>query len=164
MTPDLPALVAEVAATLRERVLPALGSHAARAHAGPGGEGDVSFAIDEDAEAHLETFLAQRAPAVAYYSEHRGLVEPRSGADHILVVDPVDGTRPALAGFESACVSVALAPLRDGDPTMGDVNAAAVVEIKSGALFLAQRGRGLRSDAPVALSGNDSLERMFWVY
>ena len=39
----------------------------------------------------------------------------------VLVVDPIDGTRPAMAGFEAACVSVALAELGDGEPTMGDV-------------------------------------------
>ncbi len=59
------------------------------------------------------------------------------------MVDPIDGTRPALAGLESACVAVALAPLGDGDPTMADVSAGCVVEIKSGDWFLAARGQGL---------------------
>ena len=27
-------------------------------------------------------------------------------ATHVLVVDPIDGTRPAMAGLESACVAV----------------------------------------------------------
>ena len=75
------ALVAELAATLRERVRPALGSHAGRAHAdesdgAAGAGGDVTFAIDADAEALLEAFVAERAPATAFYSEDRGLVQP----------------------------------------------------------------------------------------
>jgi myo-inositol-1(or 4)-monophosphatase len=156
-------LAEELALGLRERVLPALGSHAARSHAGDAEGGDVTFAIDADAEEFLEEHLARRAPGVALYSEDRGLVGA-PGAEHVLVVDPIDGTRPALAGFESACVSVAAARLGDGDPRMRDVEVGVVVEIKSGARFVAVRGEGLRSDAPVNLSANVDLDRLFWVY
>ena len=158
------ALVADLTAALRERVRPALGSHAGRAHADASEGGDVTFAIDADAEALLEEFVAERAPTTAFYSEDRGLVEPDSGgAEQVLVVDPIDGTRPALAGFEAACVSVALAPA-DPDPTMGDVLVGCVMEIKSGARFLAVRGEGLDSTAPVRLSATTELDRLFWTY
>ena len=113
--------------------------------------GDVTFAIDEEAEELLESFLAERAPDVAFYSEDRGLVLPGRRRRHVLVVDPIDGTRPALAGFESCCVSVAAAPLRDG-VTMGEVSVGCVVEIPSGAVFLAERGSGLVEGPPVRLS------------
>src|SRR5205085_12154290 len=113
-------LVRDLSLALRERVLPMLGSHAGRAHAGAlSAGGDVTFRIDEEAEALLESWLAERAPDVAFYSEDRGLVLPSGGtAAHVLVVDPIDGTRPAMAGLESCCVSVAAAPLGDG-VTMG---------------------------------------------
>jgi myo-inositol-1(or 4)-monophosphatase len=158
-------LVRELSLALRERVVPLLGSHAGRAHGdAPGAGGDVTFAIDEEAEAFLERFLAERAPDVAFYSEDRGLVEPSGGgARQVLVVDPIDGTRPAMAGLESCCVSVAAAPLREG-VTMGDVEVACVVEIPSGALFLAERGAGLVEGPPVHLSANERLDRMFWTY
>src|SRR5687767_9135419 len=119
--------------------------------------------MDEQAEAWLEEFLARRAPGVAFYSEDRGLVGP-TGAEHVLIVDPVDGTRPALAGFEAACVSVAAAPLGDGSPRMGDVQVGVVVEIKTGARFVAARGEGVQAGAPVTLSANEDLDRLFWVY
>ena len=125
-------------------VLPELGSHAGRAVAGDGAGGDVTFAVDELAEAALAEFLAERAPAIAFYSEDRGLVAPPD-ASHVLVVDPIDGTRPAMAGLESACVAVALAPLGDGEPTMADVEIGCVVEIKSGDWFLARPGLGASS-------------------
>ena len=144
-------------------MLPELGSHAARAHeedAATGG--DVTFAIDAGAERELERFLAEHAPEVAVYSEDRGLVAPE-GAEVVLVVDPVDGTRPALAGLESCCVSVAAAPLRDG-VAMGEVSVGCVVEIPSGQVFLAERGAGLAESPPVRLSRNEALERMFWTY
>lgn len=124
-----------------------------------GAGGDVTFAIDEEAEAWVEGFLADRAPHIAFYSEDRGLVTPAAGdPDTVLVIDPIDGTRPAMAGLECCCVSVAAAPLGDGNPTMGDVTAACVAEIKTDGEFVAERGAGL----PANLSPNTDLSRMFW--
>jgi myo-inositol-1(or 4)-monophosphatase len=155
--------VLELALTLRERVLPELGSEAGRAQGAAGAGGDVTFAIDAAAEQELEVFVAERAPRLAFYSEDRGLVAP-ADATHVLLVDPIDGTRPAMAGLESACVAVALAPLGDGAPTMGDVEIGCVVEIKSGAAFLAVKGAGVQGPRPAALSMNADVERMFWGY
>jgi myo-inositol-1(or 4)-monophosphatase len=160
-------LVRELGRALRERVAPELGRHSGRLHGGGadrgtrGSGGDITFAIDAIAEAFLEEFLAERAPDVAFYSEDRGLVSPREGASWVLVVDPIDGTRTAMAGLESACVSVAAAPLHS-EPTMGDVQVGCVVEIKSGREFIAERGMGMEP-AP-SLSSNREVGRMLWTY
>jgi myo-inositol-1(or 4)-monophosphatase len=61
-------------------------------------------------------------------------------------------------------VAVALAPLGDGDPTMSDVSAGCVVEIKSGDWFLARRGSGVSSSRSVSLSACVDLGRMFWAF
>jgi myo-inositol-1(or 4)-monophosphatase len=160
-------LVAELALGLREHVLPQLGSHAGRAHLQTGTGGDVTFAIDEEAEAYLERFLAEKAPNVAYYSEDRGMVGTPA-AEAVLLVDPIDGTRPAMAGLESCCVAIAGAPLGDGAPVMADVDVGCVVEIKSGTTFVAQRGAGLEirsadgARRTAHLSSNTDVSRMFW--
>jgi myo-inositol-1(or 4)-monophosphatase len=186
-------LLLELAHALRAHVLPALGSHAGRATGGPGAGGDLTFEIDRQAEVFLERFLRERASDFAFYSEDRGMVLPnkkgaaqattrpdipevearRSGAPAregttVLVVDPIDGTRPAMAGLESCCVSVAAAPLGQGRPTMGDVEAGCIVEIKSGFAFVAERGRGVQlldgtggSTKPM-LSPNVELDKLFW--
>jgi myo-inositol-1(or 4)-monophosphatase len=156
-------LVMEVGLRVREIVLPHLGSHAGRKFAGDGAGGDVTFAIDAVAESALEEVLAARAPRVAWYSEDRGLVAA-DDAEFVLVVDPIDGTRPAMAGLESACVAVALAPLGDGEPTMADLLAGCVVEIKTGDWYLAERGGGVTSSRGIALSQSSDLSRMFWAY
>lgn len=161
MAGDHRQLVFELALGLRERVLPSLGSVAGRVALGGGAGGDVTFAVDEMAEAFLEEFVASRAPSMAFYSEDRGLVSVDDAVD-VLIVDPIDGTRPAMAGLESACVAVALAPLGDGNPTMGDVTIGCVVEIKSGDWFLAVRGGGVESSRPVRLSAGVDVGRMFW--
>lgn len=156
-------LVLELAVRLRERVLPELGSHASRGAAGLGAGGDVTFTVDALAEAWFAELLASRAPRLAVYSEDRGLVAPPDATD-VLVVDPIDGTRPAMAGLESACVAVALAPLGDGTPTMADVEVGSVVEIKSGDWFVAVRGEGVSSSRSVSLSDGTDISRMFWSY
>jgi myo-inositol-1(or 4)-monophosphatase len=164
-------LCLELGTALREEVLPHLGAHAGRAHEDELGEGgDVTFAIDERAESFMERFLAERAPGVAFYSEDRGMVLPEYssrgsmevGGDWVLIVDPIDGTRPSLAGLESCCVSVAAARFGDGDPRMSDVEVGCIVEIKSGARFVAERGSGAEPEA--SLSANTEIERMFWTY
>ncbi|HZO60868.1 MAG TPA: inositol monophosphatase family protein [Solirubrobacterales bacterium] len=157
---DIEALLVELARGLRAHVQPFLGSHAHREHLQAGTGGDVTFAIDEEAESWVEEFLGDRAPDVAFYSEDRGLVTP-AGRDPVtvLVIDPIDGTRPAMAGLECCCVSVAAAPLGDsGEPTMGDVYAACVAEIKTGGEFVAVRGAGLEA----VLSANTDVSRLFW--
>jgi myo-inositol-1(or 4)-monophosphatase len=146
-------LVRELALALRERVLPLLGAHAQRTHSGLSEGGDVTFAIDAAAEELLEEFVSKRAPGVAFYSEDRGLTGA-DGAHTVLVVDPIDGTRPALAGFESCCVSIAAAPL-DGEPRFRDVTHGCVVEIKSGRAFVS-------GELEPQLSPNERLDRMFW--
>jgi myo-inositol-1(or 4)-monophosphatase len=158
-------LVLDLGRRLREVVLPYLGSHAGREQSDPGAGGDVTFAVDEVAEHALEEFIAERAPQLAFYSEDRGLVLPSGDAADVLIVDPIDGTRPAMAGFEAACVAIAQAPLGDsGEPTMADVEIGCVIEIKSGDWFLARRGAGLRAAADLRLSRTTKLDSMFWGY
>ena len=155
-------LVAALGSELREEVLPELGRREGREHSGDGAGGDVTFAIDERAERRMEQFLAERAPEVAFYSEDRGMVIGSSDPEWVLVVDPIDGTRPALAGLESACVSVAAARYGRGSPTMSEVEVGCVIEIKSGASFLAVRSAGVEP-AP-NLSETTELDRMLWTY
>jgi myo-inositol-1(or 4)-monophosphatase len=148
-------LMRELALALRDCVLPLLGTHEGRAHSGAAAGGDVTFAIDAAAEELLERFVAERAPGVAFYSEDRGLVAA-DGAHSVLVVDPIDGTRPALAGLESCCVSIAAAPL-DGEPRFRDVTHGCVVEIKTGRVFLS-------GELDPRLSPNERVDRMFWAF
>jgi myo-inositol-1(or 4)-monophosphatase len=156
-------LVFELAGHLRVAALPELGSRRGREFTRGGAGGDLTFAIDRIAEDVLAEFLAERAPRVAFYSEDQGLVGAGDAVD-VLIVDPVDGTRPAIAGLESACVAVAMAPLGDGDPTMGDVEVGCVVEIKTGDWFLAERGHGMRGSRPASPSAVSDVSRMFWAY
>jgi myo-inositol-1(or 4)-monophosphatase len=163
MDPD--ALAVLVADRIRTAVRPLLGTAAARVKVGDAPGGDATLAIDEVAEDTMDAVLAAEGD-IAYYSEDRGLVaygEPRA----ILVVDPVDGTRPAAAGLESCCASVAVVP-PDERATLGDVSFGVVQELKTGVRFTATRGQGARAETldgtpvPLARSANTDLGALFW--
>ncbi|MBC7229150.1 MAG: hypothetical protein H5T74_02005 [Actinobacteria bacterium] len=158
----------ELSAEVRELVRPHLGVKAARRMEGRGASGDSTFAIDEVAERRVEERVAEM-PEVAYFSEDRGLV---SGGrpSWVLVVDPIDGTRPAAAGLEACCVSIAAAAYDPGAEkalTLGDVVYGLVREIKNDALFEAVRGNGARMliegvEREIVLHPHHDLSTLFW--
>jgi myo-inositol-1(or 4)-monophosphatase len=162
---DLEALALGVAQDVVAATRPLLGTAAARARVGRAPGGDATLAIDEVAERVVEEQLAV-AGDVGFYSEDRGLVvygKPRA----FFVVDPVDGTRPAAAGLESCCVSIAVVPPSE-DARLGDVSFGVVHELKTGARFFAARDRGAHAEgadgSPLALelSSNTDLRALFW--
>jgi len=128
--------------------------------------GDTTFAIDEIAEREVESYLKAHGN-IAYYSEDKGLIvfgEP----EYILIVDPVDGSRPAAAGLESCCVSVAVAIYKP-KPLMKDVFYGCVQEIKNDTMFTAERGKGVkiernRKGIEPTVSMHTDLTTLFWTF
>lgn len=158
-------LVDELAGLVRVAVAPYLGTAASRDRVGRAPGGDATLAVDEVAERVVDEHL-RAAGDIGYYSEDRGLVvygRPRA----FLVIDPVDGTRPAAAGLESCCVSIAATPPSE-DARLGDVSYGVVEELKTGARFFAHAGGGAgavtATGEPVALrlSANTDLSALFW--
>ncbi|KAA6215322.1 hypothetical protein CP973_29350 [Streptomyces albofaciens JCM 4342] len=96
--------------------------------------GDAQFDVDEVAERAVLDHLREHAHVpLAVYTEDGSLVELAPDPEYVLVVDPIDGTRPTSAGLEMGMVSIAAAPLTASAPTLDDVTAAHLLEIKSGA-------------------------------
>lgn len=157
-------LAVDLCAEIQETVKPHLGKFSSRQITGKAVGGDTTFEIDEVAEALVESYLGAEGD-IAYYSEDKGLVSfgaPRA----VFIIDPIDGTRPAAAGLESCCVSVAVAEAKE-DPKMGDVYFAAVQEIKNDYLFTARRGEGTKITLGVAEimpspCQNEDLGMLFW--
>lgn len=153
---------------MRSVVRPHLGQSSAKGLEGRGASGDTTFAIDEVAEKKVGELLGERED-IAYYTEDRGLMAP-GDARWLLIIDPIDGTRPAAAGLESCCVSVAAAPFGAGltdEPRLGDVLLGVVREIKNDASFTAVRDGGVRIEiggSPLEphLSNRSSLNGIFW--
>ncbi len=154
----------ELAYAIRSKVRPHLGQLSSRQTLGKAHSGDESFAIDEVAERAITEFIESRKLDIAYYSEDRGLVD-FGRPEHVLIVDPIDGTRPAMAGFEQCVVSVALAPY-DRDVRLADVSFGCILDIKTDRLYTATRDSvSIREDGremPITLSPNTDLDKMAW--
>ncbi len=154
---------------VKASVFPHLGTWRARRVTGVASSGDATFDIDEIAENAVEQFLRDNNVNVAYYSEDRGLIQPfpDRDPDGILIIDPIDGTRGAIAGFEACVVSVAWADSKPV-PTMSDVRYGAVVEIKGNTTFFAERGAGAEildgagNSVPITLSPTVDIPGMAW--
>ncbi|MDR3708953.1 MAG: inositol monophosphatase family protein [Capsulimonadaceae bacterium] len=141
MTPEQ--IVHNLALHIRNAVRPHLGSMLSRKLMGVAVSGDTTFAIDEIAEDAIVSFIEERGLSIAYYSEDRGLIEFGQHPEGVLVIDPIDGTRPAMAGFEQCVVSVAYADYKPG-VTLGDVRFGCIAELKQDDVFLAERGKGVK--------------------
>jgi myo-inositol-1(or 4)-monophosphatase len=128
---------------IRETVRPHLGTWQSRRISGTAASGDATFAIDEIAEEAIVSFIEHHNLSIAYYSEDKGLIEFGRSPEAVLIIDPIDGTRPAVAGFESCVVSVAWADYT-ANVTMGDVRYGCIEEIKNDNLFFAERGKGTK--------------------
>ncbi|MCI0527333.1 MAG: hypothetical protein L0Y56_07800, partial [Nitrospira sp.] len=140
---DLLATVIHLTETIRQVVKPELGKLSSRVIRGIAASGDTSFSIDILAEEALLNYLEEHQLPLAYYSEDRGLVKRVDKPEFVLIVDPIDGTRPAAAGFESSCVCVALAKVKSiEDCRFEDLFIGCVQEIKSGTRFTAEKGKG----------------------
>ena len=162
---DPGALALDVAAAVVRAVGPELGTVAGRARVSRAPGGDATLAIDETAEAVVESVLGGVGD-VGFYSEDRGLVvfgRPRC----FFVVDPIDGTRPAAAGLESCTISIGVTP-PDEAARLGDVTFGVVHELKTGDRYWAARGggaHGARADgSPVAMAPSRAtdLAALFW--
>jgi myo-inositol-1(or 4)-monophosphatase len=158
-------LALHLAGRIRSATAPHLGTTGARSDVGRAPGGDTTMAIDEIAEEVVEQVLAD-AGNIGYYSEDRGLQTfgaPRA----FFVIDPVDGTRPAAAGLESCCVSIAVVP-PDERATLGEVSFGVVLELKTGTCFTAKRGGGAKvvdatgAPLPIVRSTNTDLRALFW--
>lgn len=167
---DLLELIKKLCLEVRLAVRPLMGCVSAKEIEGHGASGDTTFGIDEVAERVVAQILVDHGN-IAYYTEDRGLVV-LGDASLVLIIDPIDGTRPAAAGLESCCVSIAASRFdsRTADSlTLGDVFLGAVYEIKNDACYFGLKGHGARfvvegSDTSPRLSDKTELDKIFWTF
>jgi len=149
-----------LAREVRERVAPLLGAPESRERRGTARGGDPTFHIDTVAEDLVHrTFEA--IDDVAYFTEDEGLVR-RGTPSHLFLIDPIDGTRPSAMGYETCCVSVAVAPYGEGG-TLGDLIYGCLVELTTGASFEARKGAGAAAEGRrLSPTTTTDLSRTFW--
>ncbi len=126
--------------------------------------GDPHFKIDELAEQTVEKVLKSWNIPIAYFSEDRGFVFMSEKPEWILIIDPIDGTRPAMANFESCCFSATVSSY-SARPTFGGISHALVMELKSGDYFYADSNEPRVTtslERLPSLNRKIELENMFW--
>lgn len=163
------ALLLELGRRIRAAAAPHWGREASRKSDQVAHSGDSTFTADVAAEEALTSFLQEQERPLACYSEDAGLRLFHAGSldacEALLIVDPIDGTRPLLCGFEACTVSIALVP--GGRPaTLGEVAEGMVLEIPSGRAFYARRGHGAEEIPGVTLrpSARTDPEAMFCAF
>lgn len=125
----------ELGEGVRRAVAAAQEASSARALSQPAGEGvgDVTFALDVVAERAVEAWLDRQDGALSLLTEdhgwrHRG----GEGFDHggpRIAIDPIDGTRPLMAGLRSAWVCIGFAPPGPGQPRLSQLSGGLLVEL-----------------------------------
>lgn len=104
---------------------------------GIGASGDKTYQIDKAAEDIILSGLDESGEPLSIVSEEAGVSEFRGGGKKVLI-DPVDGSRNAVAGIPFYCSSIAVV---DGE-TVGDVELAYVLNLVNGDEFWAEKGEG----------------------
>ncbi len=157
----------ELAEVIKKAVGPAIASGKGREIVGTAPSGDATFELDKIAEKALLNFLKRSRVPVAYYSEDAGYTTFSSGQPkHLLVVDPIDGTRAAKSGLEGCVVSVCSTRIIER-PTFVDLDSAYVLEILGNRAFYGERDKGARMYVDgharkIKLSTNTDIERTAW--
>lgn len=130
-----------VASAIRSSITGILDDPESGLAAGVASSGDTTFSMDIVAEKALEDAIRALPCSVVSYSEDAGLAPSGRDPRWLLIVDPIDGTRPAAAGLNACAVSVAVAQITE-NPRISDVVAGAVYELRRDLLYVAQKGCG----------------------
>ena len=96
---------------------------------------DFVTEIDQASEAAIIETLLTAYPAHGILAEESGRAHGNPNADHVWIIDPLDGTTNFIHGFPVYCVSIALA-VKDR------IEQAVVYDPTRNDLFTATRGRG----------------------
>lgn len=136
-----PALLESIARDVARLVKPLLGTPGAREAVGQGAGGDETLAVDRDAEELIVETIRDSGNSCLLVSEEIGttyLNDPGETTTTRVIVDPIDGSFNAGRGIPFVSTSLAYAT----GSTYADVQAGVILNLASGDLYQAERGRG----------------------
>jgi len=132
----------DVAKRIQRTVHPFLGSRESERRVGIGFGGDFTRFIDQLAEKTLIEYLKEKELSCILVGEECGVQRIGRNPKEYLIVDAVDGTTNAIRGISFASASLAAAPKN----RLKDVKVAAVINLFSGELYVAEKGKGAERD------------------
>jgi myo-inositol-1(or 4)-monophosphatase len=149
-----------LARQIGQEVRPMLGTPEARRRVGTAPGGDPTYGIDRAAEDVVRGALGG-LDDVAYFTEDQGWVV-RGSPQVLFLIDPVDGSRPAAAGFETCVVSIAVAPYGQG-VALEDVTYGCMMELATGGSFEVRKGGGVTVEGrEIGPRVDRGLDTLFW--
>lgn len=104
---------------------------------GTGAAGDKTFPVDKKAEDIIISALEKTGEPLTIVSEEIGIKDIKGGGLKVLI-DPIDGSKNAIAGIPFYCTSIAVA---DGN-TIGDIYLSYILNLVNGDEFWAEKGKG----------------------
>jgi len=104
--------------------------------------GDMTRFIDQTAEETVIRYLKQKDLSCILVGEEGGVQKIGRNPKNYLIVDAVDGTANAVRGINFASASLAVATT----DSLRDIEAAAVISLFNGELYVAERDEGARRD------------------
>lgn len=130
----------EISKNIYRIVHPFLGSRESGRTLGVGFGGDLTRFIDQIAEETVVEYLEQKDFSCILVGEEGGVQKIGETPEEYLVVDAVDGTTNAVRGINFASASLAAA----SKDRLEDVEAAAVINLFDGELYVAEKDEGAR--------------------
>lgn len=109
----------------------------ARFAIGVGAAGDKTYPIDKKSEDIAVSELEACGEPLTIISEELGIHDIKGGGDRVLI-DPIDGSKNAVAGIPFYCISIAVA----SGNTIGDIYMSYILNLASGDEFWAEKGSG----------------------
>jgi myo-inositol-1(or 4)-monophosphatase len=123
----------------------------AKSAIGVGAAGDKTYPIDKKSEDIAVSELESCGESLTIISEELGIREIKGGGDKVLI-DPIDGSKNAVAGIPFYCISIAIA---DGN-TIGDIYMSYILNLASGDEFWATKESGAFLNAKRMRAQEDS--------
>ena len=119
---------------------------------GIGASGDKTYPVDKIAEDIILSVLEHSGEPLTVISEEVGMRDIKGGGT-IVLIDPVDGSRNAIAGIPFYCTSIAVA---EGG-TIGDIYLSYVLNLVNGDEFWAENGNGAFLNGERIVSQKDDI-------
>ncbi|MDJ0269592.1 MAG: hypothetical protein NXY59_03400 [Aigarchaeota archaeon] len=141
----------------RRRVLELMASGEASRRLSRGFFGDVSLAVDVEAERAIISTLSDRLGSVAFVTEEGGILGNEDNHDYLVIIDPVDGSNNAMVGIPFFAGALAIAK----GSTYHDIIAAVVVNYSSGEIYKAAEDDALKNGKPIRVCEDVSLNESF---
>ncbi|RMD94347.1 MAG: hypothetical protein D6813_02380 [Calditrichaeota bacterium] len=159
--------IVEIATQMREAMLPYLDTSGMKETVRVAHSGDTTFGLDVVAEEALARAVQNSGEKIACYSEDKGLIQDTSNPEWLLVVDPIDGTRPLICGFEMGMISIAVSPFSP-TATFSEIEAGILLEIRTGDIYFGVKNQGVKILSRAKKKLNPSMttdfKKMFWSY